>query len=171
VREILVHCPHCRHILEQICSGMRPPVVVVHTSELLRDLIRRGALRPSPGRCPAVTAYHDPCFLGRYHSGYGPVREILGSVCGGGLAEPEHTRERSFCCGAGGGHFFMDLDREERPASRRVKEFIACGAGTVAVSCPFCHAMLDDACRRLPAGEEPRVADWLELLRESVEPP
>ena len=171
VREILVHCPHCRHTLEERCSGMRPPVAVVHTSELFRDAIRRGGLKPSAVCRPGTTGYHDPCFLGRYHATYAPVREILRSISGGGLLEPENTRERSFCCGAGGGHFFMDLDTGERPATRRLGEFISCGAETVAVSCPFCFSMLDDACRRLPAGEEPRVVDWLELLQESVETP
>jgi len=173
VREVLVHCPHCHHALREVVGRFGLDVAVVHTSRLVRDLQRCGRLAPAAG-APALRAvvYHDPCYLGRYHGRYAPPREILRrAVCGGDLVEARDAGPRSFCCGGGGGHFFMDLDREERPASRRLEALIGCGARTVAVSCPFCHAMFDDACRRLPEGARPRVADWLELLRVSLDPP
>jgi len=128
-------------------------------------------LVPNPGAPGRPVVFHDPCFLGRYHGLYAPPREILRSIYGTGFLEVENTGPRSFCCGAGGGHFFMDLDGEERPSSLRIHEMIARGAGTTAVSCHFCFAMFDDACRRLPGKVELRVVDWLELLRESVRPP
>jgi Fe-S oxidoreductase len=73
---------------------------------------------------------------------------------------------RTFCCGAGGAHMWM----EERAApinEERVREAVATGAETLAVACPFCTVMLDDGVRS--TGSEMRVADVATLLAEAVE--
>ena len=113
--------------------------------------------------------YHDPCFLGRYQEIVEPPRSILGSLPGVELREPPRSGQEGFCCGAGGGHFFMDLDLQERPSSQRLEEILARAPDTLAVSCSFCFSMFDDALRRLPDPPSLRVADWLELLEESTE--
>ncbi|HID21487.1 MAG TPA: (Fe-S)-binding protein, partial [Planctomycetaceae bacterium] len=113
-------------------------------------------------------AFHDPCFLGRYQGLYNEPREILRSIPGMELIEPERCRERSMCCGAGGGHFFMDLDTQERPASMRIREILDLGADILCVSCTFCQHMFEDALRLLPHPAPVRISDWIELLWTQV---
>jgi Fe-S oxidoreductase len=167
--EVLVHCPHCYTVLKDVYPLLGARFSVVHTSEFFRDLLRRGELRVrgfSQNGTGKVT-YHDPCFLSRYQRIVGPPREILRSLAGLEIRDPPRSGRESYCCGAGGGHFFMDLDLGERPSSQRLEEILAQGPGTLAVSCGFCFSMFDDALRRLPNPPPLRIADWLELLKEA----
>jgi len=172
--KILVHCPHCYSILRDAYPALGADFLVVHTSAFFRQALQEGLLRVSPeeqGKSgPGRVAYHAPCFLGRYQGLYDPPREILAAVSGVYPLEAARHRKGSFCCGGGGGHFFMDLDAGERPASRRLEELLGLGAEVLSVSCGFCHAMFDDAARRLAEAPPARIADWLELLQERTVP-
>lgn len=174
VEKVLVHCPHCYTMFRDVYPLLGGAFRVVHTSEFFVQALREGLLRVrledrgSAGR--GGVAYHDPCFLGRYQGLYEPPREILAAATGGPVLEAPRHRSGSFCCGGGGGHFFMDLDTGERPASVRLEEMEATGARVLCVSCGFCLAMFDDAARRRPDPPSVRLADWLELLDEKSLP-
>jgi Fe-S oxidoreductase len=87
--------------------------------------------------------FHDPCYLGRYRNVYDEPRAIVAQS--GQLVEAPRNRERSFCCGAGGGLAFLGEESGQRVSSNRVQELIATGASTIAAACPFCNTMLNDA--------------------------
>ena len=165
---VLVHCPHCYTVLKDVYPLLGAEFPVIHTSEFFLDLFLKNQLnlREAPYRNPVV--YHDPCFLARYQAITDPPRQILRALPGIEMEEPEHNRNKALCCGAGGGHFFMDLDEGERPANLRMKEILTHSPGTIAVSCSFCFSMFDDALRRTSDPVSVRIADWLELLEESV---
>jgi Fe-S oxidoreductase len=81
----------------------------------------------------------------------------------------ERREQRTFCCGAGGAHMWME-ERAKPINEERVRQAAETGAGTLAVACPFCTVMLDDGVRA--NGDELRVADVSTLLAESLsEPP
>ncbi len=165
---ILVHCPHCYTMLKDEYPSLGASFSVVHTSVFFRELLQKGRLRLNGHHIPSRIAFHDPCFLGRYHGLYDPPRDILCSLPGTQLLEPPCTRERSFCCGAGGGHFFMDLDLGERPSRRRFQELVSLGIDVVSVSCTFCAQMFEDAQRVLVPSPPVRIADWVELLAHAA---
>jgi Fe-S oxidoreductase len=73
---------------------------------------------------------------------------------------------RTFCCGAGGAHMWME-ERAKPINEERVREAAATGAETLAVACPFCTVMLDDGVKG--TGGDMRVADVATLLAEAVE--
>jgi Fe-S oxidoreductase len=76
------------------------------------------------------------------------------------------NRERTFCCGAGGAHMWME-ERGTPINEERVREAVETGAETLAVACPFCTVMLDDGVRSM--GKQLRVVDVATLLVESID--
>ena len=80
----------------------------------------------------------------------------------------ERSGKRTFCCGAGGAHMWME-ERAGAINEERVREAAETGAETLAVACPYCTIMLDDGVRT--SGRDLRVADVATLLAESVDPP
>ena len=167
--QVLVHCPHCYTVLKDVYPLLGARFSVIHTSELLQDPVQKKKLQGRGFPNPLSVVYHDPCFLSRYQGLADSPRSVLESLPGLELREPPRARGEGFCCGAGGGHFFMDLDIEERPSSQRLEEMLAQGPDVLAVSCGFCFSMFDDALRRLPEPPALRIADWLELLEEASE--
>ena len=167
-KQILVHCPHCYTVLKDVYPLLGADFSVLHTSELFLEVMRKGRFRMEDRPTETSIVYHDPCFLGRYQELYEPPRSILSLLPGVQVLEAPRNRGDGFCCGGGGGHFFMDLDVQERPASNRLQEIRTQRAEVLSVSCSFCFAMFDDALRRLSDPAPLRIADWLELLREAV---
>ena len=88
------------------------------------------------------------------------------SAAVGKPVEMERRMERTFCCGAGGAHMWME-ERGKPINEERVREAAETGAETLAVACPFCTVMLDDGVRS--TGKELRVADVATLLAESLD--
>jgi Fe-S oxidoreductase len=78
----------------------------------------------------------------------------------------ERSGKRTFCCGAGGAHMWME-ERAKPINENRVREAVDTGAQTLAVACPFCTVMLDDGVQG--AGAELRVADVATLLDEATQ--
>jgi Fe-S oxidoreductase len=88
-------------------------------------------------------------------------------AAGAAATEMKRSRERSFCCGAGGARMWMEETRGSPINAERFAEASATGADTLAVACPYCYVMLDDAAKS--AGSDMRVADVATLLAESVD--
>jgi Fe-S oxidoreductase len=96
-----------------------------------------------PAAAREKTVYHDPCYLGRYRGVYDEPRNVLERSVD--LVEAPRHREKSFCCGAGGGQMFLGEEKGKRINLARAEELIATGAQTVAAACPFCASMFRDA--------------------------
>jgi Fe-S oxidoreductase len=109
--------------------------------------------------------YHDPCYLGRHNEIYQPPREIL-EATGVELTEMPRNKERSFCCGAGGGRMWMEEKIGTRININRVEEAIATGATELAVACPFCRVMTSDGMNAKESSVE--VLDVAQVLLRSV---
>jgi hypothetical protein len=84
----------------------------------------------------------------------------------------ERSRERSFCCGAGGARMWMEETIGERINVNRTREAVATGADQIAVGCPFCRVMLSDGLTAEQtdgnAREEVEVLDVAQMLLASV---
>jgi Fe-S oxidoreductase len=79
-------------------------------------------------------------------------------------------RENSFCCGGGAGNFYAGaLDGTDRSPGRiRVREALETGAEIVAVACPSCMTMLEDATKAEGLEERLAVKDVAEILKEAM---
>jgi Fe-S oxidoreductase len=165
VTKIVASCPHCFNTLGNEYPDFGGRYEVVHHSELLAELVRDGRLATSAGEQPIT--YHDSCYLARHNDVLADPRELVEAV--GEPVEMARSGKRTFCCGAGGAHMWME-ERAGLINEKRAAEAAATGAETLAVACPFCTVMLDDGVRA--NGDELRVADVSTLLAESLsEPP
>ncbi|HPB70205.1 MAG: (Fe-S)-binding protein [Syntrophales bacterium] len=162
VKKIVTLSPHSYHALKNSYSD---EFEVFHYTQLFRDLIKSGALDVSGGFRTKVT-YHDPCFLGRYNHEYDAPREILTAIPGIELIEMERAKENAFCCGGGGGNFYTDIlgGGESTPSRIRVMEARETGAKILAVSCPVCMMMLEDALKAEGLENELAIKDIAEIM-------
>jgi Fe-S oxidoreductase len=96
---------------------------------------------------------------------YDPPRETIAAA--GQLVDPPRARERSFCCGAGGGLAFLGEESGTRVSHNRAKELADTGADVVAAACPFCNTMFRDA---LPAvsATPPQLLDIAQIVAASL---
>lgn len=161
VTKIVASCPHCFNTLQNEYPDFGGRYEVVHHSELLADLVDRGRLSPTRGETPIT--YHDSCYLARHNDVLDAPRDIVASI--GRPLEMARSGKRTFCCGAGGAHMWME-ERGNQINEERAREAAATGAETLAVACPFCTVMLDDGVRQ--TGGEMRVADVSTLLAEAL---
>ena len=109
--------------------------------------IAGAAERPAAGRAAGAAretvAYHDPCYLGRYREIYEEPRAVIAQTAT--VVEAGRTRERSFCCGAGGGQMFLGEEKGKRVNIERAEELVGTGAQVIGTACPFCQTMFRDA--------------------------
>ncbi len=169
-KKIVTTDPHSYHTLknEYPWNGNRPEVQ--HYTEVLHGLSQADKL-PLKRKLAGRVTYHDPCYLGRYNGVYDAPREVLRAL-GLEVVEMPRNRERSFCCGAGGGRIWMeDTEKiQERPAENRIREAVALpGVPTFVVACPKDLAMFRDAVKTTGNEGKLVVKDLAELVAEAME--
>jgi len=167
VSKILTSCPHCFNTLKNEYPQFGGNFEVIHHTQLISDLIREGKIkvgRSNGGRA----AYHDSCYLGRYNGIYKAPREILKAVATERMELPR-SKSRSFCCGGGGGHMWMEEDPAQRVSERRAQEIIEAKAALVSTACPYCLTMLEDALKAKGVEESIKAVDLSELVVEALE--
>ncbi|HEX9144861.1 MAG TPA: heterodisulfide reductase-related iron-sulfur binding cluster, partial [Candidatus Binatia bacterium] len=163
VKKIITTCPHCFNTLKNEYRQFGANFEVFHHTEILVQLINEGRLKPLDGLDQRVT-YHDPCYLGRYNDTYKEPREVLAAIPNARLIEMAQSREKSFCCGAGGGLMWIEEPSDKRVNSKRVEHAVETGANILAVACPFCMTMLEDGVKAGTGERELKVMDIAELL-------
>jgi Fe-S oxidoreductase len=170
-KRIVTTCPHCFNTIKNEYPQFGGEYEVVHHTELLDSLVKAGKLKPTTPVNEKVV-YHDPCYLGRYNDVYDPPREILQSIPGVELVEaPERNRERAMCCGGGGGNVWMEGWGKEGINVIRLEQLTKEQPQTVAMGCPFCMVMFEDAAKNTGRDESLKRRDVAEILLESVTPP
>ncbi|MEU4245643.1 (Fe-S)-binding protein, partial [Actinoplanes sp. NPDC026619] len=94
---------------------------------------------------------------------------VLGEAVGN-LVEMPRSRERSFCCGAGGARMWMEEKIGKRINIERTEEALATGAKTIAVGCPFCSTMVGDGVTAKGQQDNVEVVDVATVLLRSITP-
>ena len=168
-KRIVATCPHCFNTLLNEYPQLGGQYEVVHHSQFLADLVAGGRLEPRKA-VERSLAYHDPCYLGRYHDLYEPQRSVVTAIPGVELREVEGAcREKGMCCGAGGARVFVEETRGRRINHLRVEQLQTTHAQGVATACPYCMIMLEDGTRTKGIADDLPVLDIAELLLSSVE--
>lgn len=167
VKKILVSSPHCYHTFKNEYPEFMVHFEVVHISQLLSELIEEGRIKLS-SEVQATMTYHDPCYLGRHNGVYEEPRAALASVPGVKLVEMPDSRQKSLCCGGGGGRIWMDTPKSERFADLRLAQAEGVGADVLVTSCPYCITNFEES--RLGREEEDclEVKDITEIICEAM---
>jgi Fe-S oxidoreductase len=163
VKKIVSICPHCVRTIAQDWREFGDPPAIEHHSEFMARHLDK---LPSSAHREKVV-YHDPCYLGRYRNVYDEPRNVIAKFAE--AVDPERARERSFCCGAGGGLAFLGEEKGKRVSLERAEQLAATGASTVGTACPFCNTMLRDALSAM--GESaPRLLDIAQIAAAAMRP-
>jgi len=169
-KKIVTACPHCFNAIANEYPQIGGHYEVIHHSQLIDELMQSGRLTLDPDSAMArgKVTYHDPCYLGRYNQVYEAPRQAVGALAGVELVEMARNRNRSFCCGGGGGRMFMEEQRGERINQARVREAIDTGAEVLCAACPFCMTMFEDGIRGVGAQDDFQVLDLAEIVAGSM---
>jgi Fe-S oxidoreductase len=160
-KKIVTGCPHCLHTLSNEYPALGGNYTVLHHTQLMTELIGTGQLKLNDSRLEDVT-FHDPCYLGRYNQEYDAPRRALAEA-GLTLLEMERHKTNSFCCGGGGAQVWKEEETGNQAVNaNRFAEAKATQANILAVGCPFCARMLNDA--NSQAGEPMKVKDVAEII-------
>ncbi len=150
-------CPHCVRTIRQDWKEVGAPPEIEHHSQFLARHEHLLAAATSPGS----VVYHDPCYLGRYEGVYEEPRTVA-RASARVLLEAPRNRERSFCCGAGGGLAFLGEEKGDRVNETRARELAETGAETIGTACPFCQTMFQAALTQITL-PTPALKDIAEL--------
>ena len=139
---------------------------VYHILEVIARQLQNGQAKPKAGKNMTVT-YHDPCQLSRYMKITKEPRQILRSIEGIELVEPdaEEIGRWSTCCGGGN----METTHPElsaRIGERRLEALQNTGASVIVTNCPACEMQLRHMVKK--TGAKTEVMDIMQLLDESL---
>ncbi|MCH7621600.1 MAG: (Fe-S)-binding protein [Chloroflexi bacterium] len=169
VKKIVTVCPHCFNTMRNEYPQFDGHFEVLHYSQLVDELINQGRIKPIK-MINTTVAYHDSCYFGRHNGIYDQPRNVAKAIPGLKLVEMSpHCREKGFCCGAGGGHMWLEESQGERINHVRTDHFLETEADVVGVSCPFCLQMMTEGIQAKGRDGDRQAKDVLELLAESLE--
>jgi Fe-S oxidoreductase len=130
-------------------------------------LIDAGKIRLSKEKRATIT-YHDSCYLGRYNEVYDQPRSAINAIPGVRTVEMARSKDKGFCCGAGGARMFMEETVGKRVNVERTEEALALNPDVIGTACPFCMTMMTDGVKAKEAAERVEVKDIAELVLEAV---
>jgi len=168
-RTIITACPHCFNTIKNEYPQLGGDYDVVHHTVFIEKLLSEGKLALPEGFDKRKLTYHDPCYMGRYNDVYNEPRRVLTIINSNGVTEMQHTRNRSFCCGGGGGRAWMEERIGKRINQTRVSEALETNAEVLAAACPFCISMFEDGVKGVEAEEKLKIEDIAEIIAGAIE--
>src|SRR5690554_2273005 len=106
VKKIVTTCPHGFNIFKNEYPQLGGNYEVMHHTQFLQSLIAEGKLKVEGGGFEGKTiTFHDPCYLGRGNGEYEAPRSLIETL-DTNIVEMKRSKEKGFCCGAGGAQIF-----------------------------------------------------------------
>jgi Fe-S oxidoreductase len=170
VRKIVTTCPHCFNMFKNEYPQLGGTYEVLHHTEFIMGLIESGTIALTKEQKARIT-YHDSCYLGRYNEVYEAPRNALKSIPGLEVVEMNRSRDRGFCCGAGGARMFMEEHLGTRVNIERTEEALELKPDVIGTACPFCMTMMTDGVKEKEATGHVQVKDIAELVLEAIDVP
>jgi Fe-S oxidoreductase len=149
IKKIITGCPACFKTFkieyQKVIKNF--DIEIEHAIQTIWRAIEKGKLKLKKVNATKAT-YHDPCHLGRYSGIYEEPRKIIEAL-GYDLIEMKFAREKSFCCGGGGGVKSNYPLLAEEMAKERVKQAEETNAEILITACPLCYFCLKEASKKM----------------------
>ena len=167
--KVVTHCPHCLHTIGKEYGKFEDgDFPTIHHTELLAELVKDGKITPAK-KVDQDYTFHDPCYLGRHHGEYNAPRSILEAIPGVSVNEMEKSKDKSLCCGMGGGNMWYEIDEGTDPVLNRLEHIAETKAPKLATACSYCMINFNSSKSNLKETEELEVQDIASILAESVD--
>jgi Fe-S oxidoreductase len=163
ITKIITSCPHCFNTIKNEYPQFGGAFEVIHHTQFIADLMKQDKIKPASMADSKLT-YHDSCYLGRHNDIYEAPRRLLAGMSSAGLLEMKRTGRNGFCCGGGGGRFWMEERIGKRISEERLEDVINTRANIVASACPYCLQMFEDAIKAKGVEESLKAQDIAELV-------
>ena len=167
-RTIITACPHCFNTIKNEYPQLGGNYEVVHHSVFIDSLRQDGKLNLPEGFDERKLTYHDPCYIGRYNDVYDEPRRVLNVINSNEISEMGRNRNKSFCCGGGGGRAWMEEKIGTRINQNRVNEALETKAEVLAAACPFCITMFEDGVKGVEAEDKMKIEDISEIIVRAI---
>jgi Fe-S oxidoreductase/nitrate reductase gamma subunit len=168
VKKIVTICPHCFNTIKNEYPQFDGKFVVIHHSEFIAELMKAGKI-PVAAKKDLKLTFHDSCYLGRHNDIYGQPRQVINEVNKSGIIEMKRSKDQGFCCGGGGGRFWMEERIGKRISEMRVEQIVETKAEVIASACPYCLQMFEDAIKAKEVQDTLKAKDISELVIEAME--
>lgn len=146
-QKIITTCPHCLHTIKNEYPAFGGKYQVLHHTQLIDELLASGILDVAVNSDQSSVTFHDPCYLGRQNDIIEEPRASIKNIASN-LVEMPRNKAQSFCCGAGGAQMWKEEEHGDEGVNiNRFREAQATGADILAVGCPFCMVMMNDAAK------------------------
>ncbi len=162
VKKMVSICPHCVRTIGEDWKEFGASFPIEHHSELLARLRTGCRRRTARGKRSCITIRVTWAAIGTFTRSLAPSSDNSPTQI-----DPPRSRERSFCCGAGGGQMFLGEEKGKRINMERAEELAATGAGTVGVACPFCQSMFRDALAAV-SDKPPKLLDIAQIAAAAI---
>ena len=166
--KIICFSPHSFNALKNMYPPLGATAQVFHYTQVLALLAQSADWNPDAR--PQTVTYHDPCYLGRHNQEFFAARMALKAAPGITLVEMPRNKKNALCCGGGGGNVFTSIvsGGVENSARARVREALDTGAQLLAVSCPSCAVMLDEAAKTEGVEDRIKIMELSEVLSGQI---
>ena len=166
IKKIVTTCPHCFNNIKNEYPHLGGDYEVLHYSEFILQLIKDKKIQIKSLPETLKISFHDPCYLGRHNNIYSAPRELIEFIPNLELKEMEPNKQRALCCGAGGGHAWIEESKGKRVNHLRTKQFLKTKSDVLGVSCPFCMQMFNEGVGSLDNNNS-KVKDLIEIVEEN----
>jgi len=116
-------------------------------------------------QCPHC--YHN---LKKEDPDFDAMGTLLNAIPETEVQDAGESKNRTYCCGAGGGCFWKEEVGGTRINEHRLSQLTRTNSETVAVGYPFCMTMLEDAVKARSLEGTMRVRDLTELVAAAIDP-
>ena len=146
----------------------------VHICQFALDLIQRGAFKlDKSANDDVLVTYHDPCNTARAGNLVEEPREMIRATCNRFVEMPADTiREKTFCCGGGGGLLTDEIMPIRMAGGKPRAEAVRyVGANYLATVCAIRKAQLPEVMKHhkvVVDGEVVRVGGVHDLFAKAI---
>lgn len=171
VKEIVItECGHAYRVIEFLYEAWakeKLPFKIRGIVELMAEYIRQGKIKLAQGKIKEPLTYHDPCQVGRNAGFYEEPRYIVNQVTSN-FIEMIPNREKSWCCGGGGGVVAQpDLDDFRiKTGEIKVEQVKKTGAKIVVSPCENCRLQLDSLNEKYDMGIE--ITSMMDMVADAI---